>query len=90
MNFTVQDPTSGKKIKESRETSQAHARFRKSMGYNDQSDAKRTAIGLSRRYYKRWTQKPFSKTIEDAIINAYLNYLLDPNCKNESWPVWLR
>lgn len=90
MNFTVRDPTSGKKIKESRETSQAHARFRKSMGYNDQSDAKRTTIGLSRRYYKRWTQKPLAKTIEDAIINAYLNYLLDPNCKNESWPVWLR
>ena len=52
MEFTVLDP-SGIRIKKTLETSQAHRRFRKSMGHNDQSDVKRTQIGLTRRYYKR-------------------------------------
>ena len=59
------------------------------MGHNDQSDGKRVEIGLTRRHYKRWPQKLLAKTIEDAITNSYLNYLLDPNCEKESWPVFL-
>ena len=30
-----------------------------------------------------------AKTLEDCITNAYLNYLLDPGCKVEPWPVFL-
>ena len=30
-----------------------------------------------------------AKVLEDAIIAAYCNYLLDPNCVNEAWPVFL-
>ena len=59
------------------------------MGHNDQSDGKRAKIGLSRRKYRRWPQKLLAKTMEDAISNGYLNYLLDPNCKKEPWPVFL-
>ena len=30
-----------------------------------------------------------AKSLEDAMINAYLNYLLDPSCINETWPSFL-
>ena len=77
MDVTVQDPDSKKKKKVSIRTSEAQRVFRMRMGYNDQSDAKRTRIGLSSKYYKRWSQKLLAKLIEDAITNAYGTYLLD-------------
>ena len=67
-------------------TSGAHQSFRKRMGNNDQSDAKRAYLGMSARYYRHWPRHILAKTIEDGIINAYLNYLLDPQCPVESWP----
>ena len=66
-------------------TSKAHESFRKRMGNNDQSDAKRAQLGLSARYYKYWPKKTIAKIIEDAIINGGLNLLLDPGCQNEDW-----
>ena len=39
-------------------------------------------------YYKRWPKHILAKTLEDGIINAYLNYLLDPGCPIEPWPVF--
>lgn len=89
MEFTLLENNTSKKIKKSMKTSQAHKKFRKSMGHNDQSDGKRAKIGLSRRQYRRWPQKLLAKTMEDAISNGYLNYLLDPNCEREPWPVFL-
>ena len=83
------DKKCGKKVKSAVDTSPAHASFRKFMGFNDQSDAKRSFIGLSSRYYKMWPKHLVAKTLEDAIINAYLNYLLDPLCPIETWPTFL-
>ena len=89
MNVTVQDSTTGKRITKEVRTSAAHRCFRKRMGFNDQSDAKRTLIGLSSRYYKNWPKHLVAKSLEDCIINGYLNYLLDPNCPTESWTKFL-
>ena len=89
MNVTKEDLKRKKRAKVSIMTSGAQRCFRKYMGFNDQSDAKRSQIGLSAKYFKRWPQKLLAKTLEDATINAYLNYLLDPACPNEPWPVFL-
>ena len=70
-------------------TSGAHRSFRKNMGNNDQSDAKRSILGLSAMQYRRWPKHILAKTMEDATINAYLNYLLDPNCPTEPWTVFI-
>ena len=88
-DITKVNPETGKKISEEISASPAHKSFRYNMGYNDQSDAKRSYIGLSSKYYKRWPQHIVAKTLEDTIINAYCNYLLDTNCPNESWPDFL-
>ena len=66
------------------ETSEAHRTFCKHVGYNDQVDEKRSRIGLSSRYYKRWPQIPFAKTRD-----YYLNSLIDPSCPIEWWHEWL-
>ena len=50
--ITKSQESSGKKIKKEVPTSPAHVSFRKQMGFNDQSDAKRSFIGLSTKYYK--------------------------------------
>lgn len=81
--------TDEKKVRNVVSTSGAHKSFRKNMGNNDQSDAKRAVLGLSGKYYRRWPMHPLSKTIEDGIINSYLNYLLDPSCAVEPWPTFL-
>ena len=87
MVFT--NDSSGKKLRDTFQTSGAHKAFRKRMGANDQSDAKRSRIRLSAKYFKSWPQKLVAKTLEDCITNAYLNYLLDPGCKVEPWPAFL-
>ena len=79
MTIVDSDPT-GKKIKKSIMTSEAQRTYRKYLGFNDQSDAKRSFIGLSAQYFKRWPQKLTAKTLEDSVINGYLNYLIDPGC----------
>ena len=89
MNITKRDPETGNRFSEEVSTSSAHKCFQLNMGYNDQSDAKRSYIGLSSKYYKRWPQHIVAKTLEDTIINAYCNYLLDTNCPPESWPDFL-
>ena len=76
--------TNKNKVRSEVQTSGAHQSFRKRMGNNDQSDAKRSFLGLSAMYYKQWPKHPLAKTIKDAIINAYLNYLLDPGCPIET------
>ena len=86
---TEKDPETGKRRKIEVETSEAHKSFRMDMGHNDQSDGKRSLIGLSSKYFKRWPQKMVAKIIEDAIVYAHNNYLLDPNCPIETWPVFL-
>ena len=66
--------------------------FRFGMGFNDGSDRLRSRIGLSGGYYRAWPKHLVANTLEDAIINAYGNYLLDPNCKVESFTdilIWL-
>ena len=85
----VLDKKIGKKVQVDVETSPAQWVFRKKMGFNDQSDQKRARIGLSGKYYKQWPKHLIAKTIEDAIINGFNNYLLDPNCPIEPWPVYL-
>ena len=67
----------------------AHYLFRKKMGFNDASDAKRSHMGLSKRQYMRQPQKLTAKSLEDLHINGYANYLLDPNCPIEPQPVFL-
>ena len=57
--------------------------------WDDQSDAKRSLLGLSAMHYRRWPKHILAKTMEDATINAYLNYLLDPNCPTEPWTVFI-
>ena len=52
LKITVRDKSTGKKERKEVKTSAAHWTFRKKMGFNDQSDAKRSLIGLSGRYYK--------------------------------------
>ena len=89
LQITDRDLVTGKKVKQIVETSPAHSAFRKLMGFNDQSDAKRSLIGLSAKYYKNWPKHLVAKSIEDAIINGYLDYLLDPSCSIEPWPVFL-
>ena len=84
--ITVREKDTGKKVKKEVSTSSAHHVFRKKMGFNDQSDAKRSLLKLSSKHYRRWPQKLLAKTLEDAIINAYLNSLLDPSCEIEPWP----
>ena len=53
LEVTDLEPGSGKRVSVSVETSAAHKTFRKKMGFNDQSDAKRAAIGLRAQYYKQ-------------------------------------
>ena len=81
--------TNEKKTRQIVHTSAAHESFRKKMGNNDQSDAKRSVFGLSSRYYRQWPKHTLAKVLEDAVINSYLNYLLDPGCSVEPWPVFL-
>ena len=85
MKMTVLNPTSRKKELVEKETSSAHKCFRYNMGFNDGSDRMRSVIGLSGRYYKSWPKHLVAKTLEDCIINSYCNFLLDPNCKGESF-----
>ena len=84
LEVTVQDKTTGRRVKKTVETSSAHWSFRKNMGFNDQSDAKRSLIGLSAKYQKHWPKHLVAKSLEDMIINAYLNFLLDTTCPNET------
>ena len=81
--------TNEKKVRKIVYTSAAHKSFRKKMGNNDQSDAKRSVFGLSARYYRQWPKHTLAKVLEDAVINSYLNYLLDPACAVEPSPVIL-
>ena len=62
LDVTNKNPITSKKQKVLVQTSMAHKIFRKKLGYNDMSDAKRSRLGLSSRYYRRWPQKPFAKT----------------------------
>ena len=87
--MSMTDDSSGKKLKTDVVTTAAQKAYRKWMGGNDQSDAKRSRIKLSGKYFRRWPQKLVAKTLEDCITNAYLNYLLDPGCQIESWPDFL-
>ena len=89
LNVTRKNPENFRKEKVSVKTTLAHKYFRKKMGFNDQSDSKRSRIGLSAKYFKRQPQKLVAKTLEDAVINAYCNYLLDPGCLDESWPTFV-
>ena len=84
MNVTCKTANSAKRIKTKVSTTGAQKSLRMNLGFNDQSDAKRSAIGLSSKYFKYWPQHLTGKTIEDTIINAYGNYLLDPSCSIES------
>ena len=59
------------------------------MGFNDGSDRMRKIIGLSGKYYRSWPKHLVDKTLEDAIINSYANYLLDPNCPVEPFTTFL-
>lgn len=52
MTFSTKNDVTGKIGVVSVKTSMAHKVFRKEMGNNDQSDAKRSMIGLSAMYYK--------------------------------------
>ena len=49
LSIPVLNPQIGKKVKVSVKTTMAHYRFRKKMGFNDASDAKRSRMGLSKR-----------------------------------------
>ena len=69
MSVTVHELGLGKRKIEV-ETTAAHKCFRKKMGFNDQSDAKRMHIGLSAKKYTRTPQHILAKTLEDAIINV--------------------
>ena len=89
MNVTANNEETGKKEKVSILTTGAHRCFRKKIGFNDQSDSKRSRIALSAKHYRRWPQKLVAKTLEDCIINGFSNYLLDPSCPVESWPTFL-
>ena len=89
MSMTELNDSTRKKELVSVSTSGAHKSFRMKMGFNDQSDAKRSTIGLSSKYYNAWPKHLVAKTLEDTVINGYNNYLLDPNCKVESWPIFL-
>jgi len=89
LNFTNKDRTTGKRSKVFVHTSKAHLTYRKKLGYNDQSDTKRSRLGLSLRYYRRWPQKLLAKNWEDGLINAYNNFLIDPSCPTEPWFEWL-
>ena len=90
LRITRKDANSGEKVKVDTPTSPAHHCFRNFMGFNDQSDSKRSRINLSRKYFRRWPQKLVAKTLEDAVINSFCNYLLDENCpSDESWPTYL-
>ena len=89
LNVTANNDETGRKEKVSVLTTQAHRCFRKKMAFNDKSDSKRSRIALSAKHYRRWPQKLVAKTLEDCIINAYANYLLDPSCPVESWPTFL-
>ena len=88
MNVTRKNQEGGKELVES-STTEAHKCFRFKMGFNDASDRMRNLLGLSSRYYKAWPKHIVAKTIEDSIINAYNNYLLDPECPIESWPAFI-
>ena len=59
------------------------------MGFNDASNRMRTLLGLSSRKYAEWPKHIVAKTREDGVINAYNNYLLDPNCPTEPWHVFI-
>ena len=89
MNMTEFDPDVGKKVSVVKQTSEAHKTFRLKMGFNDGSDRMRQMIGLSGRYYRSWPKHIVAKTLEDAIINAYGNYLLDPSCPVEPFTTFL-
>ena len=84
MNATVIDPETGRKVLVEKRTSSAHKCFRMKM-----SDRLRSRIGLSGKYYRSWPKHLLAKILEDAIINAYANYLLDSSCKVESFTVFL-
>ena len=81
--MTAYDQQKEVKVHKEIQTTGAHKCFRENMGFNDQSDAKRSLLKLSSKYYPHWPKHMLGKTIEDAIINSYLNYLLDPNCITE-------
>ena len=53
LEMSIADQSTGKKRKITGQTSEAQYTFREQMGHNDQSDGKRSRIGLSSRYYKR-------------------------------------
>ena len=89
MDMTEFDPNLGKRVSVVKQTSEAHKTFRLKMGFNDGSDRMRQMIGLSGRYYRSWPKHLVAKTLEDAIINAYGNYLLDPSCPVEPFTTFL-
>ena len=90
MSVTARELGVGKKRKIEVETTAAYMCFRKKMGFKNQSDAKKMHIGLSAKKYTRWPQHILAKTLGDAIINSYNYYLLDPECTQESFPVYLK
>ena len=89
MEMTESNKTTKKKELVEKKTSSAHRCFRFNMGFNDGSDRLRTTIGLSGRYYRSWPKHLVAKTLEDGIINAYGNYLLDPHCPVEPFVVFM-
>ena len=89
MNVTANNEETSKKEKVSILITGAHRCFRKKIGFNDQSDRKRSRIAQSAKHCRRWPQKLVTKTLEDCIINGFSNYLLDPSCPVVSWPTFL-
>jgi len=59
------------------------------MGNDGSDDRLRSRFGLSGKYFKSWHKHLVVKTLEDGIINASANYLLDTNCKVETFPVFM-
>ena len=89
MRVTELNTETRKKELVEKKTSAAHRCFRFNMGFNDGSDRLRSRIGLSGKYYRSWPKHLVAKTLEDGIINAYANYLLDTNCKVEPFTVFM-
>ena len=89
MTVTQKNSESGRMESVSVSTSMAQKVFRKEMGNNDQSDAKRSLIGLSKMYYKQQPKHLLAKTLEDVIINSFCNYNLDSGCSTENFPSFL-
>ena len=79
MMITEMDPSAGRKVADEKKA----YTFTKKMRFNDETDRMRKVLVLSGRYYCSWPKYLVAKTIEDAVINAYVSYLLEQNCPIE-------